>query len=145
YLGGAGLARGYLRRPGLTAERFVPDSFEGSGGRLYRTGDMGRWRADGKLECLGRTDHQVKLRGFRIELGEIEAALRLHPAIGEAAIVVREVGANDKRLIGYVTTKTGQRPPVPELKRFVKERLPDYMVPSLIVYLDQLPLTPNGK
>ena len=145
-IGGAGVTRGYLNRAELTASRFIPNPFSANGnGMLYRTGDLARYLPDGRIECLGRTDHQVKLRGFRIELGEIEAALRLHPAVREAAVVAREVAANDKRLIGYITAKGEQKPSIPDLKRFLKEKLPDYMVPSAIVSLEKLPLTPNGK
>jgi acyl carrier protein len=145
-IGGAGVARGYLNRPELTAERFIASPFGGApDARLYRTGDLARYLANGEVEYLGRTDHQVKLRGFRIELGEIEAALRQHPGIRESAVVVREVGANDKRLFAYVTANSEQRPSVLDLKRFLKERLPDYMVPSNVVFLEALPLTPNGK
>jgi acyl carrier protein len=140
------VARGYLKRPELTAERFVPNPFGSQAGAwLYRTGDLARYRPNGDIEYLGRADHQIKLRGFRIELGEIEAALRLHPSIREAAVVVREVAANDKRLFGYITTAGESRPSVPELKRFLKDKLPDYMIPSGIVFLSELPLTPNGK
>jgi len=145
-IGGAGVTRGYLKRPELTAERFVANPFSSQAGAwLYRTGDLARYRPNGEIEYLGRADHQIKLRGFRIELGEIEAALRLHPSIREAAVVVREVAANDKRLFGYVTTAGEPRPSVPELKRFLKDKLPDYMIPSGIVFLSELPLTPNGK
>ncbi|HMC28675.1 MAG TPA: AMP-binding protein, partial [Verrucomicrobiae bacterium] len=145
-IGGAGVARGYLNRPELTNQRFIADPFSGqAGARLYRTGDLARYLPNGDVEYLGRTDHQVKLRGFRIELGEIEAALRLHPAIRDAAVIVREVSANDKRLFGYATLKAQQRPAIADLKKFLKEKLPDYMVPSAIMFLDELPLTPNGK
>lgn len=144
-IGGDGVARGYLNRPDLTQERFVPDPFSGKPeSRLYRTGDLARYLPNGEIEYLGRADHQIKLRGFRIELGEIEAALRSHPSVREAAVVVREVGANDKRLFGYVTS-SGERPSVPDIKRFLKDKLPDYMVPSGIIFLEELPLTPNGK
>jgi amino acid adenylation domain-containing protein len=147
-IGGAGLARGYLGRPDLTAERFVPDPF-GSlwgepGGRLYRTGDLARFRPDGTVEYLGRIDHQIKLRGFRIELGEIEAALRTHPAVGESAVVVREDRPGDRRLVAYSVARE-ERPGVEDLRLFLRERLPEPMVPSLFVFLERLPLTPNGK
>ncbi len=170
YLGGAGVARGYLGRPELTAERFVPSAFAGgpgtvdshgsagsagsagtAGQRLYRTGDLARWRRDGALECLGRVDHQVKVRGFRVELGEIEAALSRHPAVAAAAVAARE-----DRLLAYVVVRpgapgAGSRPAAlpPELSRqlrdFAAESLPAYMVPSVFVGMAALPLTPNGK
>ncbi|HVR98866.1 MAG TPA: amino acid adenylation domain-containing protein, partial [Thermoanaerobaculia bacterium] len=136
-LGGAGLARGYLDRPDLTAERFVPDPFAFEpGARLYRTGDLARFRPDGQLEYLGRIDHQVKVRGFRIELGEIEAALRLHPGVADAAVVARE-GTLLAALVGTA--------PAEELQAFLRERLPEHMVPGAWVSLPALPLTPNGK
>ncbi|HEX7181365.1 MAG TPA: non-ribosomal peptide synthase/polyketide synthase, partial [Thermoanaerobaculia bacterium] len=145
-LGGEGLARGYLGRPELTAERFVPDPFGGSpGARLYRTGDLVRWRPDGELEFLGRTDHQVKVRGFRIELGEVEAVLRAHPAVREAVAVVRGDEAAGPRLVAYTVGAT--EPPVSaeELRAWLEERVPAYMVPSAFVVLESLPLTPSGK
>jgi amino acid adenylation domain-containing protein len=143
YLGGEGLARGYLGRANLTAERFVADPF-GGGGRLYRTGDLARWRADGQLEYLGRIDHQVKLRGLRIELGEIEAQLLGAPDVAEAAVVVRP-GAGGGTLIAYVVAKGPGAPGAEALRERLARVLPDYMVPSAIVTLEALPLTPNGK
>ncbi|GAA2715028.1 amino acid adenylation domain-containing protein [Micromonospora olivasterospora] len=157
HIGGVGLARGYHRRPALTAERFLPDPFSGEpGARLYRTGDLARWRvepsgtaggaaADGRpagvIEFLGRIDHQVKLRGLRIELGEIESALREQPAVTEAAVIVREDTPGDKRLTAYVVGEAEHA----ALKAALKESLPEYMVPTAFVTLDALPLSPNGK
>uniref|UniRef100_UPI0029167AF9 non-ribosomal peptide synthetase n=1 Tax=Bradyrhizobium sp. SZCCHNRI1003 TaxID=3057275 RepID=UPI0029167AF9 len=143
HIGGTGLARGYLRRPGLTAERFLPNPFT-PGERLYRTGDLVRWRADGELEFLGRLDSQVKLRGFRIELGEIEAALLAQPGVTQAAAVIREDGAG-KRLAAYVVADPEASTDISALRRQLQATLPDHMVPSAIVRLDRLPLSPNGK
>jgi amino acid adenylation domain-containing protein len=147
HVGGEGLARGYLRRPSLTALRFLPDPFSATGGaRMYATGDRVRWRADGTLEIGGRLDTQVKLRGFRIELGEIEALLRAHPAVREAVAVVREDVAGDPRLVAYVVAGPGaEAPDGTALRAVLRERLPEYMVPSGFVLLESLPLTPNGK
>ncbi|GIV95380.1 MAG: hypothetical protein KatS3mg057_0037 [Herpetosiphonaceae bacterium] len=146
YVGGAGLAWGYLGRPALTAERFVPDPFGPTpGGRLYRTGDLVRWRAEGQLEFLGRIDQQVKLRGFRIELGEIEAVLRSDPSIEEAVVVVREDRPGDKRLVAYVTPAAGAQIHTGQLRDLLQRQLPAYMVPAAIVPLAALPINPNGK
>jgi amino acid adenylation domain-containing protein len=145
YLGGAGLARGYLGRPGLTAERFIPDPF-GAGTRLYRTGDRCRRLADGTLEFHGRVDHQVKLRGFRIELGEIEAALLEHPAVRRAVAALREDAPGDRRLVGYVVAMDpSSPPPAHELRRHLQAKLPEHMLPSAFVPLDEIPLLPSGK
>ena len=147
YVGGAGVARGYLNRPELTAERFVADRFSADPkARMYKTGDLGRWRADGTIEYLGRNDQQVKIRGFRIELGEIEAQLVAHPKVKEAVVVAREEGEGEKRLVGYVIAKDTASPPSAEsLREHLKGMLPEYMVPSAFVELQALPLTPNGK
>jgi natural product biosynthesis luciferase-like monooxygenase protein len=145
YVGGEGVARGYHGRPGLTAERFLPDPFgPAPGRRMYRTGDVVRFRHDGALEFLGRNDHQIKLRGFRIELGEIEAALGRHPGVRQAVVAVGGTPA-DPRLVGFVVGRWGMAPAAPELQAFLRERLPDYMVPAAFVALEALPRTPNGK
>ena len=139
WLGGEGLARGYLERPALTAERFVPDPFSGRPGeRLYRTGDLARWRADGELEFLGRVDHQVKIRGFRVELGEIEAALREHPGVREAVVVAREHRSAGHRLVAYVAGGLPAAEATGALQRFLRDRLPAFMVPAAVVVLAEI-------
>jgi len=145
YIGGVGVTRGYLHQPALTAERFTPDRFsKTAGARMYATGDLARWRADGNIEYLGRADYQVKIRGFRIELGEIETALQEHPNVQHALVVAREDGLGEKRIIGYVIAKAGEFT-ANELRNHLKERLPEYLVPSAFVQLERLPLTSNGK
>ena len=147
-VGGAGVARGYLDRPGLTAERFVPDPFaaEGdAGARLYRTGDLVRWLPSGQLEFLGRTDRQVKIRGFRVELGEIEAALAEHPAVREVAVLAREDQPGERRLVAYVAPHPEREATGGELRAFLKERLPDHLLPAAFVTLEALPLNSSGK
>ncbi|MDB4951666.1 MAG: Glutamate-semialdehyde aminotransferase [Gemmatimonadetes bacterium] len=147
YVGGRGLARGYLGRPEMTAERFVPDptGTQPPGGRLYRTGDLGRFHADGTLEFLGRADHQVKIRGFRVEPGEIEAVLRTHPGVREAVVALREAPSGEPRLAAYLVAAGAGPAPAEELRRFAQEQLPEHMVPALLVWLAALPLTANGK
>ncbi|WP_447971454.1 amino acid adenylation domain-containing protein [Nitrospira sp. M1] len=147
YIGGVGLARGYWHRPELTAERFVPNPFSSRGGeRLYRTGDVARYRPDGMLECLGRVDHQVKLRGYRIELGEIEAHLLREPSVREAVVVIQEEGPGGPRLVAYYSVHEGKVGPTSAVwRQWCQERLPVYMVPSVFVELTALPRTPNGK
>jgi amino acid adenylation domain-containing protein len=146
YIGGVGLARGYLHRAELTAERFVEDALGGeSGARLYRTGDLGRWRADGTLEYLGRNDDQVKIRGYRIELGEIEAQLARHDEVKEVAVLVREDAPGEKRLVAYVTARGEVAPDAESLRAHLKAALPEHMIPGAFVMLESLPVTPSGK
>ena len=164
HIGGDGLARGYLNCPELTAERFIPNPFSGkAGSRLYKTGDLARYLPDGNIEFLGRVDHQVKIRGFRIELGEIEAVLSQHPAVQEVVVLAREdlgkadgggenpqskiqnLKSAEKLLVAYVVPNQVLSLSITELRSFLKQKLPDYMVPSAFVFLDSLPLTPNSK
>jgi len=146
HIGGAGVAQGYLNRADLTAECFLPDPFAAkAGARMYKTGDMGRWLGDGTIEFLGRNDHQVKIRGFRIELGEIEARLGEHAGVREAVVVAREDEPGEKRLVAYVVLAEELACTAAELRDYLKQRLPDYMVPTAWVSLPALPLTPNGK
>jgi thioesterase domain-containing protein/acyl carrier protein len=147
FVGGACLARGYLRRPELTEERFIADPFAPSAvARLYRTGDIGRWRSDGRLELYGRTDNQLKLRGHRIEPGEIETILTQHPSVLEAAVVMTEKAPGDQRLMAFTVCDPSVESPTPEeLRHLLRGRVPEYMVPSAFVTLDHLPSTPNGK
>jgi len=152
YIGGAGVARGYLQRAELTAERFVPDPFSGeAGSRLYRTGDLVRWTETGELEFVGRLDTQVKIRGYRIELGEIETRLLEHEVVREAVVVAREESGGEKRLVAYYTVgargsgREAEGVSAEQLRGYLKESLPDYMVPAALVELEQMPLTPNGK
>jgi amino acid adenylation domain-containing protein len=145
YVGGEGLALGYWRRPELTAERFVTSkSPEGESIRLYRTGDLGRWRGDGNLEYLGRVDNQVKLRGMRVELGEIEAVLAAHPLVGEAVVALAGEG-DQQRLMAYLVASDGQRPGAQELRRYLRTKLPEHMIPASYWLVERLPLLPSGK
>jgi arthrofactin-type cyclic lipopeptide synthetase C len=148
YIGGAGVARGYLNRADLTAEKFLKDPFSSiPDARMYRTGDLGRWLADGNIEFLGRNDYQVKIRGFRIELGEIEARLAEYPGVREAVVIAREDTPGDKRLVAYYTEALGGEFTVgaEALRTHLSASLPEYMVPAAYVALEFLPLTPNGK
>ncbi|HEY6121541.1 MAG TPA: amino acid adenylation domain-containing protein [Pyrinomonadaceae bacterium] len=144
YVGGEGLARGYLNQPDLTGEKFVPDLFNPRNGRLFRTGDLGRYLADGNIEYHGRRDHQVKVRGFRIELGEIETAIKSNPAIRQAVAIARDDGRGGKQLVAYLVAEATP-PTINEVRSFLRRKLPDYMVPSAFVMLDSLPLNSSGK
>ncbi|MCA1566086.1 MAG: non-ribosomal peptide synthetase, partial [Acidobacteria bacterium] len=146
YIGGDGLARGYLNSAELTAEKFVPHPFSPEpGARLYRTGDVARYLEDGRIEFVGRIDQQVKIRGFRIELGEIEVALSQHPSVSEVVVTAREDMPGDRRLVAYVVSDREPAPTTTELRSFLLERLPEYMIPPAFVLLGELPLTTNGK
>jgi amino acid adenylation domain-containing protein len=146
YIGGAGLSRGYLHRPQLTAERFVSNPWASfSGERLYKTGDIGRYLADGNIEFWGRRDEQVKIRGFRIELAEVEAVLSQHPSVQQTVVIAREDVPGNKRLVAYVVTLNDSQLSTVQLRQFLKEKLPEYMIPGAFVFLDTLPVTPNGK
>ncbi len=146
YLGGIGVARGYLDRPELTAELFVPDPFGGKpGARLYKTGDMGRYLPGGTIEYLGRIDTQVKVRGYRIELGEVEAHFSQHPAVRECAVMAKEQSGGEKQLVAYLVVREGHQVSSSALRTFLKERVPEYMVPTVFMTLEAFPLTPSGK
>ncbi len=145
-VGGAGLSRGYLNRPELTAQKFVPNPFsQQPDARLYRSGDSGRYLPDGDLEYLGRIDQQVKIRGFRVELGEIEAVLNRHPAIRESVVLARENSAHEKQLVAFLIRQPGVELALPALRLMLRERLPEYMMPAAFGFIDRLPLTANGK
>ena len=143
HLGGDGLAHGYFNRPELNAAKFIPNPFAANS-LLYKTGDLVRYLPDGNIEFVGRIDHQVKIRGFRIELPEIETLLRQHPAVKDALVLVRGENA-DKQLIGYLVVAKDSAPNISELRQFLRQKLPDYMVPSMFVPLENFPLNPNGK
>jgi aspartate racemase len=146
YIGGAGVARGYLNRPDLTAERFLPDPFSAApGARIYKTGDLARYFANGNIECRGRADHQVKIRGCRIELGEIESLLSQHPDVRESVVIAREEVPGDRILVAYLVAAEEPAISPADLRSFLKQKLPDYMIPAAFVTLDALPLTANGK
>ncbi len=144
YIAGDGLARGYLNQPDVTREKFVPNSFV-PGKRMYRTGDFARRLPDGNIECLGRVDHQIKIRGFRVEPAEIEAALRQHPAVKRALVVAREDVPGDRYLVAYLVPSGVVAPTRSEIRDLLKQTLPDYMLPSEYVVLEEIPLSPNGK
>jgi aryl carrier-like protein len=145
HIGGVQVGRGYLGRPELTAERFIPDPFALPGARLYKTGDLSRFLPDGSVEYLGRMDHQVKIRGFRIELGEIEAVMLEHPAVHESVVVVREDRKGDPRLVGYYVAGPDAADPEPGLRARLQSKLPEHMVPSALVRLEALPRLSSGK
>ena len=143
HIGGAQVARGYLERPDLTAQRFIPDPF--SAGRLYKTGDLARWRTDGSLEFLGRNDQQVKIRGNRVELGEIEAVLLQHPRVRNTAVTTQSGDNGDQRLVAYVSTAAGEEFDEADVREFLKARLPVYMLPNVFVSHERFELTTSGK
>ncbi|MBI3550181.1 MAG: amino acid adenylation domain-containing protein [Elusimicrobia bacterium] len=145
YIGGLGLARGYFNRPELTAEKFVANPFGEPGSRIYKTGDVAQYLPDGTIDFMGRIDHQVKIRGFRIEIGEIETALGRHPLIQQQTVIARDDGSGEKRLVAYLVGKQQPAPSTSELREFLKQTLPEYMVPASFMFLDAMPLTPNGK
>jgi amino acid adenylation domain-containing protein len=146
YIGGTGVARGYINQPDMTAQKFIPDPFSNTpGARLYRTGDLGTYRADGQIEFIGRIDYQVKIRGYRVEIGTVEAALASLPPIREVAVIVKEDESGSKRLVAYITPEPGISPTADDLRLALRKKLPDYMLPSLFVLLDEMPVTPNGK
>ncbi len=145
YIGGEGLAHGYLNQPAMTAENFIPNPFASSGARLYKTGDLAQFLADGAIEFLGRADQQIKLRGFRIELGEIQISLEAFPGVRAAAVIMRKDRPGDPRLVAYLVPEPGADVPIDTLRTFLRDQLPEYMIPAAFVLLDALPLNPNGK
>ncbi|MBQ1070856.1 AMP-binding protein, partial [Micromonospora sp. D75] len=145
WIGGVGVARGYLGRPDLTADRFRPDPYGPPGSRLYRSGDLARWLPDGTLEFLGRIDNQVKIRGYRVELGEIQARLAAHPGVRDAVVLAREPSPGEKRLAAYVVLTAGAAVDAAALRAHLAVDLPDYMIPADVVAIDHIPLTTNGK
>jgi acyl carrier protein len=146
YIGGVGLARGYLNREELTSERFIPSPYPASGGEvLYLTGDLARYREDGNIEFLGRLDQQVKIRGFRIEPGEVEANLRQHSAVFQAVVLARETTGGHKKLVAYVVIKSGSATSAGDLRTFLSGKLPDHMIPSAFIFMDMIPLMSSGK
>ena len=146
YIGGDGLARGYLNRPDLTDEKFIPNPFSNErDSRLYKTGDLARYLPDGNIEFLGRIDNQIKIRGFRIELSEIQTVISQHPSVKETIVIATESIAGNKQLVAYIVCQTEVVPPISDLRNFLKQKLPDYMIPAAFIMLDNLPLTPNGK